>query len=136
MTMAPDTVHDAVPEAAPEDDPLQQAADAVADGVAVDWTGIATRLTSKPDPQRLENLRLIAAIKALDPGSDEDAEATSLRASPRTAAPKTLPSRQPLSHSSGKAWGRYRLLEEVGAGSFGKVFRAWDPNLEREIAVK
>src|ERR1700722_3274327 len=33
-------------------------------------------------------------------------------------------------------WGRYRLIERVGEGSFGNVYRAWDPELEREIAIK
>ena len=32
--------------------------------------------------------------------------------------------------------GRFELLEEVGCGSFGYVFRAQDPQLGREVAVK
>src|SRR6185312_9422546 len=33
-------------------------------------------------------------------------------------------------------WGPFRLLARVGAGGFGEVYRAWDPNLEREVALK
>lgn len=33
-------------------------------------------------------------------------------------------------------WGRFHLLEKVGEGSFGSVYRAWDPQLERQIAIK
>ena len=33
-------------------------------------------------------------------------------------------------------WGDFRLLARVGQGSFGEVYRAWDPHLEREVAVK
>src|SRR5579871_2639696 len=33
-------------------------------------------------------------------------------------------------------WGAFRLIEKVGQGSFGEVFRAWDPALEREVALK
>jgi serine/threonine protein kinase/Tfp pilus assembly protein PilF len=32
--------------------------------------------------------------------------------------------------------GPFNLLTRVGAGGFGEVYRAWDPNLQREIAVK
>jgi eukaryotic-like serine/threonine-protein kinase len=35
-----------------------------------------------------------------------------------------------------QSWGSFRLLARVGHGSFGEVYRAWDPHLEREVAVK
>ena len=33
-------------------------------------------------------------------------------------------------------WGPLRLLGRVGQGAFGDVYRAWDPRLDREVALK
>jgi serine/threonine-protein kinase len=37
---------------------------------------------------------------------------------------------------SNEFWGPLRLLEHVGRGSFGDVYRAWDTRLDREVALK
>jgi serine/threonine-protein kinase len=34
------------------------------------------------------------------------------------------------------SWGDFRLIARVGHGSFGEVYRAWDPHLERDVALK
>ncbi len=34
------------------------------------------------------------------------------------------------------AWGSFKLVARVGMGGFGEVYRAWDPSLQREVALK
>ena len=38
--------------------------------------------------------------------------------------------------AQGAAWGALEIRGEVGKGSFGTVYRAWDTRLEREVALK
>ena len=34
------------------------------------------------------------------------------------------------------AWGPFELRARIGEGSYGEVYRAWDPQLQREVALK
>ena len=39
-------------------------------------------------------------------------------------------------HRVPAAWGSLRILERIGRGTFGDVYRAWDARLDREVALK
>ena len=57
--------------------------------------------------------------------NDHDARAGDREAAGRPPAPDVAGS-----------IGRYQLLERIGAGGFGTVFKAWDPVADRAVAIK
>lgn len=73
------------------------------------------------------------------PGTDEidtlgtDSELASTEPASRSARPRR--SRQ-LRYRRGATIGRYIVLDTVGAGTMGTVYAAYDPELDRRIAVK
>src|SRR3984885_15019913 len=42
----------------------------------------------------------------------------------------------PMAIAEGTQFGPYRLLEKIGAGGMGEVYRVLDTRLEREVALK
>jgi serine/threonine protein kinase len=121
--MAADSIHMSA------DDLVERVANDLADGRSVDWDAVMASARSDEVRERLESLRVVDVIirghRCLDhPGSGNGNRQSS------GTAPDVVPEAE-----SGE-WGRFRLLETVGAGSFGSVYRAFDPDLDREIAIK
>ncbi|MBL8957872.1 MAG: protein kinase, partial [Myxococcaceae bacterium] len=48
----------------------------------------------------------------------------------------TVPSQAPVQPAAGRTLGRYVLLDVIGAGGMGVVYSAYDPVLERKVALK
>ena len=101
---------------------MQWLADAVSDGARIDWTRELAMTSTERQREDLVQMR----------GLERLMEAHGAWASGRNR------SAQGAESSGGAAgqWGDFALRERIGTGSFGSVYRAWDPKLEREVAVK
>src|SRR5262245_24182808 len=110
---------------------FDRALEEVADGRRVDWDLSESGAHDEDERERLKWLRILGDIANLHRStleSFEEIEAVASRPVPVARAGSV--------DSAMSTWGRYELIEKVGEGSFGNVYRAWDPKLEREVAVK
>jgi TolB-like protein/Tfp pilus assembly protein PilF/predicted Ser/Thr protein kinase len=94
-----------------DEDALLHVAEAVASGTAVDWRSAEATTPDAESRRTLEQLKIVAHLAAA------------------CRAPVSAPPDRTL-------WGRLEIRRELGRGSFATVYLAWDPALEREIALK
>ena len=107
---------------------LRDVIGAIADGQPVDWDAVETGAGGERERQRLRTLRTLASV---------------------VSAHRTVqPVRGGTEHSGGASrtgrgagaplgtWGPYVLVEQLGAGTSADVLRAYDPRLDRDVALK
>jgi serine/threonine protein kinase/tetratricopeptide (TPR) repeat protein len=114
-----------------EKDPLLDLAADIADGSGIDWDLVEGGLKGAEQRRRGEQLRVIAMIVGMQRNPDQPPEPyRNLEGS----HPGTIG--EPRAPKELDRWGELILIEEVGQGSFGTVYRAHDPQLDRPVAVK
>lgn len=105
---------------------------AVADGSKLDWDALESGAPDEDAREYVQQLRLVAQLKQVHDSVPDETHASESLAS--LGGPElTIDAAET---PGGLAWGRYSLVEKIGEGSFGEVYRAWDPHLERHIAIK
>ena len=104
---------------------LLSLAESIADGSSVDWAAVEARAAAD-DQGLIRQLRILADLatlhRTLPTGPD--------------ALPNAFASRRTAAAPAIGRWAHLDLIERIGGGTFGEVYRAWDRHLECEVALK
>ncbi len=98
----------------------------ISDGAGIEWSVIEGRARSDDERRHLRRLRLVDDIVTFHRVWQSQVDELG----------DPIDATSPDAPSYDATWGPLGLLERIGQGSFGVVYRAWDPKLEREVALK
>ena len=98
----------------PDAERLLALAEAISDGRDVDWADTESATEDLDERALVKHLRLVAGVASVHRSDHPE---------PSTGATPTT-------------WGSLSISERVGVGSFGAVYKAWDPRLARDVALK
>jgi Protein kinase domain len=111
------------------DDLVDRVAEDLAAGRMVDWTAAMAAASTPEERMQLESLRLLDQIARPEPLTTRTAAVGD------TAPVGPAPASNVIADGN-SVWGRYILRAAAGSGSYGTVYRAVDPRLDLEVAIK
>ena len=94
-------------------------ATAIADGAPIDWHSVESDTADRTGRELVSALRLVEQIAFVHSNP-----------SPPEVPTAGLPSEDLLT------WGPLTIVEKIGSGTYGDVYRALDPRLDRPVALK
>lgn len=109
---------------------VERLAEAIVDRTPVDWD--SEERTREHLQPRLERLRLVQQVA--------QAHGSAVANLPTAGPPAERTHRRTAGggapHTTLTRWGRLEIRELIGRGGFGEIYRAYDPDLDREVALK
>ncbi|HEY3175943.1 MAG TPA: protein kinase [Candidatus Polarisedimenticolia bacterium] len=112
---------------------LLRVAEAISDGEPVDWESVAT--AHEGMRSKLARLKVLESLAGVHWTASRDAGPSGQPS--RIPAPPEAPPAAPIDNAPLiERWGPLRIVEKVGQGGFGEVYRAFDPRLQTEVALK
>lgn len=108
----------------PDEHDLLQVATSISDGIAVDWARLPTPQAPSQATAVLQEMAVLDRIAQFHRKDTESEAPTDARRANETRT---------VEH---EVWGHFRLLEKIGKGTFGVVYRAHDTKLDSEVALK
>lgn len=104
---------------------LRHLAERLAAGEEVDWTAGLSRSDDPAERAVIRSLSVIAKVSELHVRGPQPVEDATTPAAPRENLEPAL-----------ERWGRFERLRRIGTGTSGAVYKAWDPVLEIQVALK
>jgi serine/threonine-protein kinase len=107
---------------------LLRLANSISDGSEVDWSE-AESSTDSEQREMVRQLKALADIAAVHRGLQSSV-------GPAVTLESTSPGLHRAVEAGPRRWGHLEIIDKVGTGSFGEVYRARDTRLDSEVALK